>query len=280
MTAHQPEPVAAIIPIHKQTLSDEDYRSLRHNLTKLAGKPTILIHPPTNRQLIRELLSVERHNEYSIHMSSLELLASDFTSITAYNRLMLSTRFYRAFEKYRHILIVQLDALLLSNKLDAWCRRDWSYVGAPFFIGIDQPRQPLQLLGGGNGGFSLRKVSDCLMVLRRWHWLYPALRRYERRSLPGEQLRAEGRALLRAHWWLSGKGSNTSIFEDLFWSFLAPQLVPSFQVAPANVAMHFAWETAPEHLSNLCGGELPLGCHAWQRHDPTFWNRVLTTLYQ
>ena len=59
--------------------------------------------------------------------------ACDFVDRVAYNRLMMSEQFYRAFEGYEYILIYQLDCLVFSNALEEWCRKGYDYIGAPWF---------------------------------------------------------------------------------------------------------------------------------------------------
>jgi hypothetical protein len=67
------------------------------------------------------------------------------------------------------------------------------------------------------------------------------------------------------------------MYEDLFWSFIAPRLHPAFSVAPPEIAIDFAWELYPrEHYEQF--GQLPFGCHAWQRYDRAFWIDILRTL--
>jgi hypothetical protein len=64
------------------------------------------------------------------------------------------------------------------------------------------------------------------------------------------------------------------MYEDLFWSFIAPRLNPAFSVAPPEIAIDFAWELNPrEHYQQT--GQLPFGCHAWARYDRAFWLDVL-----
>ena len=75
-----------------------------------------------------------------------------FADRFGYNRLLLSEEFYRAFEEYEYILIHQLDCLVFSSNLEEWCRKDWDYVGAPFFRNENNAEEGF--LGVGNGGLS------------------------------------------------------------------------------------------------------------------------------
>lgn len=99
-----------------------------------------------------------------------------FESIQSYNLFMLSPDIYRAFIKYRQILILQLDAILVNSILIDDLL-DFDYIGAPWKI---EPRvfrfgsylsintHLSKLLGVkvpvGNGGLSIRnptKFMEC-----------------------------------------------------------------------------------------------------------------------
>ena len=264
--------IATVIPIYQTSLSEEEKSNISRNLKSLTNAHVALVHTQDNQHLINEIIAEASNNN---RLFGKRVPRGFLRSIAAYNRLLLSPDFYRLFLDYTHILILQLDALLIGNDIETWLYQGWSYIGAPFFLGLDRPHYPLRFLGGGNGGFSFRNIRDCLHVLSRLVWLYPCLRRYERQSLPGEGFRAEVRALLRSHWWIGPRGTNTTMNEDLFWSFIAPQVSSSFRVAPPSVSMHFAWEMEPEYMLQQCKGHLPLGCHGWQKYNPEFWRNHL-----
>ena len=259
-----------VTPIYKPSLDPDEALALAHNLKTLAQSPWILIHPPSNRSLIEGII---RQNP-TISITSIELDANNFVSIASYNKMLLSSFFYRQFEAYTHILIAQLDTLIFADYLSDWVALGYAYMGSPWYLGIDNPKQPLQWLGGGNGGLSLRHVQASIEVLARPRWLYRAIRRYEHQSLPGEWLRAELRALRQLLERSNGTSNTPRMYEDLFWSFIAPKLSPAFNVAPPEIAIDFAWELNPrEHYQKT--RKLPFGCHAWQRYDRDFWLEVL-----
>ena len=263
-------PAAVVTPIYKPSLDPDEALALAHNLKTLAQSPWILIHPPSNRSLIEGII---RQNP-TISITSIELDANNFVSIASYNKMLLSSFFYRQFEAYTHILIAQLDTLIFADYLSDWVALGYAYMGSPWYLGIDNPKQPLQWLGGGNGGLSLRHVQASIEVLARPRWLYRAIRRYEHQSLPGEWLRAELRALRQLLERSNGTSNTPRMYEDLFWSFIAPKLSPAFNVAPPEIAIDFAWELNPrEHYQKT--RKLPFGCHAWQRYDRDFWLEVL-----
>ena len=258
--------VAVVTPIYKSSLDQDEKLALFNNLERLAQRPWILIHPPSNRSLIEAIIA--QHPK--ILINTIELEAHNFDSIRSYNKMLLSSWFYRHFKPYTHILIAQLDTLIFGDQLSEWISLGFAYVGSPWYLGIDNPKHPLQWLGGGNGGLSLRHIQASLEVLAKPRWLYGAIRSYEHQSLPAEWLRAEVRALRQLLERSNGQSRTPQMYEDLFWSFIAPRLSPGYQVAPPEVAINFAWELHPRDQYQRAG-KLPFGCHAWQRYDRGFW---------
>jgi hypothetical protein len=256
-----------IVPLYKQTLSDDEALSLLNTVHHCPDYSIRLLHPPHCQRLVDQLIAWFDHPSLQGHC----LPERHFDGIAAYNRLLLSSDFYGLFQAFEWILIVQLDALLLGGDLAGFLDQPYAYWGAPFFLGLDRPIRPLRLLGGGNGGFSLRRVRLCQSILARRHWLYPAIRRFEHESLPGQPWRATVRAL-RQLLSFGGCGAVPPMLEDLFWSFIAPKLDADFQVAPAEKAMYFALETESGYLASLMNA-YPFGCHAWRRHSPLFWQQ-------
>ena len=268
--ANKKQKAAVVVPIYKSSLDEDESLAISQNLKILEQSPWILVHPPSNRSLINSIIA--KHQQ--IPIKSIELDAHNFRSIESYNRMLLSSFFYRLFAQYSHILIAQLDTLIFSNNLSDWIALDYSYLGSPWYLGIDNPKRPLKWLGGGNGGLSLRNVQASLEVLERPRWLFTSIRSYEHQSLPREWLRAEVRALRQLLERSNGKTRTPKMYEDLFWSFIAPRINPSFKVAPPDISKDFAWELNPREQYKQ-SGKLPFGCHAWHRYDRDFWLAAL-----
>lgn len=265
--------VAVVIPLPTgRELTRDEWVSLQQAEHVLARHDRILL-APTGMNVARPGFEVRR------------FAPMYFGSSAAHNRLLLSRDFYAAFEDYRFILIHHLDALALDDTLEAWCERDWDYIGAPWLDCPETswlPDQWDRTTGVGTGGFSLRKVDSFLRVFNSTHRdLDPA--EYWRRFCAGKprsrQLVNVWRRWLKylrvfndVHW----SAYRTRHNEDLFWSFEAVRFDPSFRVAPVEEALEFAWETEPERCFNLTGGRMPFGCHAWPRYDRAFWIPWLT----
>ena len=62
---------------------------------------------------------------------------------------------------------------------------------------------------------------------------------------------------------------------DIFWSFLVPEHIKEFRIAPPEVAVKFSWEVLPSRCYVLCKGNLPFGLHAWARYDFPFLKPLL-----
>ena len=94
-----------------------------------------------------------------------------------YNRLVSSVFLYQHFANdYQWLLINQLDAFLLDDRIDYFCKLGYDYYGAPWKEGADSPlflfnRRLLKRWGSrfyvGNGGFSLRQIHNTINLLIR-----------------------------------------------------------------------------------------------------------------
>lgn len=267
-----------------------------------ARKVAVVIPLPTGRELTSDELAslrqaehfLGRHDRILVAPAGMEVNhpgwqvrrfpAAFFGSAAAHNALLLSRRFYEAFRDYRFILIYHLDALVLADRLDEWCERDWDYIGAPWYYCNETKWLDAwkRTSGVGNGGFSLRKVESFLRVLNSKHRdLEPA--DYWRLYCAGKP---RSRQLLNV-WrrWVKHftlfNGVRWSLYrnrvnEDQFWSFEAIRFDPSFRIAPLEEALEFAWETEPSRCHELMGGRMPFGCHAWPRYERSFWIPYLT----
>ena len=86
---------------------------------------------------------------------------------------MLTRQFYEKFLNFDYILIYQTDAFIFVDKLDEWCTKGFSYVGAPWFKDFTPPYCTNELQFVGNGGFSLRKVPHFIKVLNTFSTIFP-----------------------------------------------------------------------------------------------------------
>lgn len=218
---------AIIVPLYTTELTNYEEISL-HQAFNIFADYDIIAISPLNLRLER---LTKRYK-----FSGIEQFDNDlFTSVDAYNRLMMLPEFYKQFQQYEYILIYQLDAFVFSNQLSYFCSLGYDYIGAPWLYGIFNYIDSFHYLWHvGNGGLSLRKVSSFIRVLE------------ERKPLLGEQIKNE----------------------DLFFSSI---IDVKFKVAPINVALQFSYERQVQKCFQLNHNQLPFGCHAWERYDLDFW---------
>jgi hypothetical protein len=206
----------------------------------------------------------------------LRLPAENMASRAAYNALMLSPLIYRLFAGYRHVLIYQTDCLLLRGDLAAWCARDPSYVGPPWFTRGPWARPKAV----GNGGFSLRSTADALAVLEDGRL---SLARLAADPRLWRHFCKSAHALVL--WRQSRQGHDAAQFvkdfprpEDEFWSHYASLFLPGWRRPSPMEALDFAFEHRPRRALKLTRGRLPLGAHGWWKADEGFWVQRLATL--
>lgn len=261
--------VAVVTPIYKAELTADEEISLRH-LRRFLGNYDRIIVAPAGLTVEFPDCEVKRFpRQY-------------FSSIAGYNRLLLSKRFYSAFQDYEFILIYQLDCLVLADKLKEWCEAGWSYVGAPWLVDWRTKALPEdELWAVGNGGFSLRRIPSFLKVFSSKRVIEDA-DDYSRRDY--SSLRFERKAAAAPNWLLKKIGMTNNLpwrlrrytgNEDLFWGMEAARYEPDFRVPPAQVALSFAFEFDPAFSFKKNGNQLPFGCHAWAKYDRSFWKPYL-----
>ena len=237
--------VAVVIPIYKTDLSKYETISLDRCLKIFVNNKIAIIAP---EGLPLEKIKLLNSAKYEVHWFP----ESTFTGIESYNRLLLDREFYCRFIKYKYILIYQLDAFVFFDQLKDWCRLSYDYIGAPW-VGVDWFNELHKTGFGnfwghfgnqkcmvGNGGFSLRRIKSFLFALMM----------------------------------LKSRADNWAHNEDLFWSFEVPNNLPFFKKPNVDIAMKFSFELNPRECFARTHGELPFGCHAWERYDIEFWRPI------
>lgn len=265
-----PHPVVAI-PIYKTQMSAAEELSIARTVDILGHQTLCFIGPARLSAYLTALC-----HRYGPGIGFKTFDDKFFAGIAGYNALMMSADFYRSFSNHSHLLISQTDALVLTDQLNHWCKRDYSYIGSPWLVGGSEARRPLEFFGVGNGGFSLRKVSDFLQVLstpRR-------IPNFLKSRSGGKNGRGSLPRRLKHEWCLAYnvRPFFPSSNEDFFWGMLVPAVFPFFRVPKPEVALEFAFEVEPRVLYEMNKHELPFGCHAWERCDRGFWEEVVPGL--
>jgi hypothetical protein len=256
-----------VIPIYKQVLSVNEFKALRQCFAVLYEFPVcfmcgqnfdfsnyVKLIPP------QVTYTIERFND------------KHFTSLIAYNNLLLSIKFYKRFRKYTFLLIYQLDAWVFKNELNYWCQKGFAYIGAPWYEGWGLADEKSRFLAVGNGGFSLRRVSAHIDALKKyrykilpWHYYNVFKRNPSFKTLKG-----------LVTYLFTYKIPNPTYHwcnEDVFFGRIAPRLFKNFTTPDVSVALRFSVEVNPSLHVNK--NNLPFGCHAWERFQPEFWKNFI-----
>jgi hypothetical protein len=264
--------VAVITPIYREALSADEEYAIRHLRTHLSGYDCYQLSPKTLLLRLEDLRLRSYDDQW-------------FESIEAYNRLLLSKWFYEDFDGYDYILIYQLDCLVFRDELQWWSEQGYDYIGAPLFSVKGEPVSGFS--GACNGGLSLRRVNAFLNVLASRRYVdekvsfladvfhkpfvevRPStwLKRWQKRFQVSRQVR-QG---------VEKYAASYSVNEDHFWSGRASYFYPTFRVASPEVALRFAFETAPAWCFEQNGRKLPFGVHAWAKYDRAFCEPYLLT---
>jgi hypothetical protein len=268
-TAAAPSAAVVVALSHRSTYSPDEETAFRHIRHYLGRHHVYVLIPESHAATYPGFREKRFPDRY-------------FGSARAHGALLLSKRFYRAFEEYDYILVHHLDALAFGDRLEEWCAAGYDYIGAPWLVSPDTPHIDREKVG--NGGFSLRRVSSFLRVLSSPRYFvapedywrsyaartHPLLRavNYPRRFL--KRVRALNDVHWHIRWALRG-----DVHEDRFWAEYATHYDPSFRIAPVDVAMRFAFEAEPRRCYDRIGGVLPFGAHRWTTFDRAFFEPFL-----
>jgi len=164
--------IPIVTPTHKDYLSAIEIQRINLTLVSNPSSPHIFVIPE----------SISSENLMSAFPDSQTISKPHhfFTSINAYNSLMLSKEFYVDFQPYKHILISQTDSFVVRD-ITLLAKLGFPYMGASWnpsfkltpigkriFVNRNFPKIINSFeLHGGNGGLSLRNVNVMLNILKR-----------------------------------------------------------------------------------------------------------------
>ncbi len=252
-----------VIPIHNKFPTDFELISFQQCF-KILGKHPIYIIAPEGIDLTEYIKCINNFQTIFIN-------AKWQSNVVNYNKLKLSRFFYNLFKEYKYLLTYELDAFVFKDELLDWCNKDYDYIGAPWFENFTEASATSEMIGVGNSGFSLRKISiiDTLIINAGYKDLYTS---------PGG-----GWAFLKSlvidpfvkYYSLLSENvviqNQRDISEDLFLYYSAKKIIPDYRPAPIEEAINFSFEVNPSVLFQLNNFKLPFGCHAWWRYDVEFW---------
>lgn len=227
-----------VIPVYKVKLNEFEKVSLAQVRHVLRDWPTVFLAPESlnfDFGNLGEGVQVERFPK------------KFFASRECYSELLLQPVFYERFINYEYMLIYQLDAFVFSDRLKEFCELGYDYVGAPCY---NEEWQTLHICVG-NGGFSLRRTSKCIDVIKKSYALDFKIPR-------GFVLRQ---------------------FEDLFFGFYASKKEADFHVPAADLAANFCIQESWKYYWKIWKeGWRPFGIHYWPRQDYDLWYRCISAL--
>lgn len=264
--------VVVAVPFHSNKMSVEENAALKQ-CAKIFGdhREIVFVIPESldcsNQKLLIPSARIERFDD------------SFFTSVSSYNRLLLTPEFYQRFADYEFMLIYQPDAWAFRDELDEWCGKGYDYIGAPFVL--KQGRIERKIVG--NGGFSLRRISAMLRVLgspeKRMFpqkLMHEFLRNYWSQgkyflSL-GTVLRMVGLVSNRRGKFLERIRNQRANSEDMVFFFLSRQFTSDGLLMPdLKEAALFSLDVFPERFFQ----RIPFGAHAWMKDDYDFWKKYI-----
>jgi hypothetical protein len=261
--------VVITIPVYKSTITDYERISLEQCSIILRKYQIALV---TNKRV--DTILYERILDRPV----VKVLFKPcfFKSPQTYNRLLTSYRFFHSFNGYDYLLMYHTDSFVFRDELDFWTIKGYDYIGAPLYE-YDGTISPTKLIGNGNGGFSLHRVSSALKVLTSFRVLYTytdILDRLKAYNFKGRLyhfplfLRLFLGLGTNSHHWFN----NMRINEDVFWGILVPKYFNWYKVASFYDARRFSLEFNCEKLYLESGGILPFGCHQWYKGEfLKFW---------
>lgn len=255
--------VEIIIPIYKKTPDIDDLISL-NQVFKILNKHNItFIHPRS--------LDISAYMKFNF--SFVEFDDIYFKNIYGYNQLMMSLEFYKKFSS-KYLLIYQTDCFVFKDELIMWCEKDFDYIGAPWIRSLEmlpffklfydklisqfktivnyknngkwQKDKSLLYNNVGNGGLSLRKREKFIEILEQ---LPEVVKIY-----------------------LDKKNSGQFYAEDVFFSIEADRNGIVFSKPNYKEACLFSIENKPEKALEINKGNIPFGCHRWNK-DKEFWKQ-------
>ncbi len=233
-----------VVPAYKPELTAAETYSLLQ-LRQLLVRNITLVCPKD--------LDVSAYLSHVPDLQIIRLANEHFISVQSYNALMLQPWFYERFAKdYAWMLVHQLDAFLLKNKILEFCELGYDYFGAPWITGFPQyrfllNRWPIKMNARrfrvGNGGLSLRHLEKTVDLLHR----------------------------------KQGHISNTFFMEDAFFGYWG-SVDARFHACPIEIAASFSLESHPQYWMKLTN-TLPMGFHGYGVWNQEFYKPLLDKAY-
>ena len=255
---------AIVVPIYRkiEALSTKETYLIKQVEKVFNSRPLFFASP---KSLCNEL---KEHHSFKTICFADEFFRDKLT----YSKLLCTKEFYESFTDFDYIQVIQTDCWVFEDRLDYFLSCGFDYIGAPWMKnGFEGKPQP-EIWKVGNGGFSLRKVQTFLSIIE-------AIKKGKRGRIPVfkdlrtgifGKLKNKGIRNNLKHYIKNPPG------EDIFWSIYVPAVFSEkeFRIADHRTASSYSFEVLPQFLfEEITSGELPMGCHAWESNDPSFWSK-------
>jgi hypothetical protein len=251
-----------VIPIHDASPSPYELISFQQCFRILSNHSIKIVAPKG--------LTLHKYKEVVSNFETVFIDPIWQSTLIKYNQLKLSLFFYDLFKDFEFLLTYELDAFVFKDDLEYWCKQGYDYIGAPWFEGFGVTETNTNLIGVGNSGFSLRKISAMQRIIKFMYYKNPEDFKYGRLNLIKGYLKMPLkwlRTFVDNNYKISQNGQ---VHEDLLIGLIA-NYFNGFNIAPISEAVKFSFEVNPEYLFELNNSKLPTGCHAWWKYDLNFW---------
>ncbi len=279
--------IVVVIPVYKPINKLKSYETLSiSNTIKVLGEnhPIYLIHP--------DHLAIDQystHFNYPFHHKAFD--DKYFTDQLGYNRLCLTRSFYESWSNFSYMMIIQTDAYIFRDEIAYFTKYD--YVGAPWPVSPVVFYSTTGVPAVGNGGFSLRKISSVIEILSsnkkllRFDEMLRMIFIHQTKKRNLKQLSKYQKAIYFAqtvYIYLFLNAFNKAykmdyFFEDVLLGIFGGAIFEEFHVAPVEEAVKFAFEQNPSEMFASTKQTLPMGCHAFNCHNPEFWKKHIPNLH-
>ena len=262
--------LAVLVPTHREQLDEELAATLLNNATQLKGYKLEVILPRTCSPSWYEAFFAEHDIDGTVRL----VRAEYFGSPAAVNKMGTDPAFYQIYQEFDYILVCHLDAWIFRDRLAYWMDKGYDFIGAPLFLPENDKVHFLQRMApfGGNGGLSLRRVASCIRVLETFQprlsigrlaqavWFLARNRQWGFITILFRLLRE-----LSQDW--RGTCEKYNIYEDVFFTIIAPLCGNRTSIPSSRTAMKFACEVNyPLFQKELLGLEPPLGIHGYDKY--------------
>lgn len=233
--------VIVVIPVYLDKLPYDDEMCVKRYLEILSDEDIVFIAP--------EKINQSWYKETFGNIKFVLFEDKFFTGTKGYNHLLLDTKFYKTFLDYEYMLIAQTDACIWSNKneLQRFILADYDYYGAPWIperriwewiwerkngrLHFRLCKKKGQGLVMGNGGFCLRRISQCIRLIDEYRWR-------------------------KCYWFIKRN-------EDIFFGLFGMSSKCNYKLADVETGKEFALEYNLK--DSVKSGNIPFGVHGWKK---------------